>query len=255
MGERLAIDVTSDTVTPHQLMPRQVVAAAPSTPMELLSNALSSGANIDVLEKLMALQDKWEASQARKAFIAAKAAFKQEAPLVIKDKKNNQYNSKYASIDSVVNNTSPILGKHGLDPCWEVAQDGKEITVTCTLSHSMGHSESVSIKSPPDASGAKNPLQQIKSTITYLKIATYEAVTGIASSEANVDDDGNSFGTNGQSQPISDQQVTAILDLINAVGADTRKFCAHFKIEGVAKLPASHFDRAIKALNAKKAAK
>jgi hypothetical protein len=255
MGERLTIDATSDAVAVPSSMLRQVPAISPSTPMELLSSALASGANIDVLEKLMALQDKWEASQARKAFIAAKAAFKQEAPVIIKDKDNNQYKSKYASIDSVVNSTSAVLGKHGLDPRWDVIQDGKEITVICTLSHSMGHSESVSIKSPPDASGAKNPLQQIKSTITYLKIATFEAVTGIASSEANLDDDGNAFGSRQASQSVTEQQATVILNLINEVGADTRKFCAYFKIEGVAKLPADQFTRAITSLNAKRGAK
>lgn len=255
MGKQLAIDVTGNIDDTPEPMMRQVQALSPSTPMELLSSALASGANVDVLEKLMALQDKWEANQARKAFIAAKAAFKQEAPLVVKDKDNKQYNSKYASIGSVVNSTSAVLGRHGLDPRWDVIQDGKEITVVCTLSHSMGHSESVSIKSPPDASGAKNPLQQIKSTITYLKIATFEAVTGIASSEANLDDDGNSFGARNFSQPISDQQVTTILELINTVGADTRKFCSYFKVDGVAMLPANQFDRAVKSLNAKKAAK
>jgi hypothetical protein len=47
------------------------------------------------------------------------------------------------------------------------------------------------LSSPPDTSGAKNPLQQIKSAITYLEGATFQAITGIVASDE--DDDGNGF--------------------------------------------------------------
>ena len=49
------------------------------------------------------------------------------------------------------------------------------------------------MSAPPDTSGSKNLIQQLKSTKTYLEIATFESVTGIAAIDKG-DDDGNSAG-------------------------------------------------------------
>jgi len=51
------------------------------TPMDMLHNAVSQGANIDVLEKLMLLHERYEASVARKAFDAAMAEAKSHMTL------------------------------------------------------------------------------------------------------------------------------------------------------------------------------
>ena len=48
------------------------------TPMELLDRAMSSGAGVDVLEKIMALQERWEKNEARKAYVAAFSQFMAE---------------------------------------------------------------------------------------------------------------------------------------------------------------------------------
>lgn len=136
---------------------------------------------------------KVEAEHARKAYLEAKAAFKANAPVIVKDKQNKQFNdSAYASIGNVVNTSNEVLARFGLDASWEFEQSDR-IKVTCVLRHVQGHAERVTLSAPPDASGSKNPLQQIKSTITYLKLSTFEAVTGIATSEGNLDDDGNGF--------------------------------------------------------------
>ena len=61
--------------------------AAPAvTPMAMLQLAIEKGAGLEQLEKLMALQERWEANEARKAFVAAKAAFKQEPLRITKNK-------------------------------------------------------------------------------------------------------------------------------------------------------------------------
>src|SRR4030067_597850 len=46
---------------------------------------------------------------------------------------------------------------------------------------------------------------------------------------------------------INDQQTQTVLDLIARVGADTRRFCEFLKIDGVALLPASQYQRRIDA--------
>jgi hypothetical protein len=147
---------------------------------------------IERANQALEFYQKVEAERAKKAFLEAKAAFKANAPDIFKDKTNTQYKSAYASIGNVVNTGNDVLARYGLDASWDYDQSSG-IKVTCILRHVLGHSERVSLTAPPDNSGSKNPLQQIKSTITYLRLATYEAVTGIATKEGNLDDDGNGF--------------------------------------------------------------
>jgi hypothetical protein len=156
----------------------------------MLMIAVQAG-NIDTIERMMALKERHEANEARKAFTAAKAAFKGEALNIVKDKYNTQFKSWYSSLGNIVSTVSPILSKHGLSADWQIEQAGNNITVTCVLSHALGHSESVPFTVPPDDTGAKNEIQKIKSSITYAKAVTFESVCGMASTDANSDDDGN----------------------------------------------------------------
>ncbi|RYF31385.1 MAG: single-stranded DNA-binding protein [Comamonadaceae bacterium] len=151
---------------------------------------LNAGGTLQEAREMLALQKEWKAEQAREAYFAAVAEFKRDPPTVYKDRDNHQYKSRYTSIGNMVNTVNTALSRHGLSANWTVDQSNG-ITVTCTLTHKLGHSDSCHMSGPQDASGAKNPLQQIKSTVTYLKLATYEAITGIASSDGNADDDGN----------------------------------------------------------------
>ena len=209
------------------------------TPMEMLNAAIERGDSLDRLERLMDLNDRWEKAQAKKAFLEAKARFKASAPTILKDKDNKQYGSKYASIGNVVNTINEALAQHALDADWDFDQSDNRIKVTCTLRHVQGHEESRSLFGPPDTSGQKNPLQQIKSTLTYLKLATFEAVTGIATKEGNVDDDGNSAGN----KVISDEQAEELRTLITATKTQLDKFLEVAKAESVSDVLAKDFTR------------
>lgn len=167
--------------------------SAVATPAALVQMAVQNGASMEQLEKLLALQERWEAGEARKAFTAAMAAFKLEPITIVKDKENKQYNSRYTSLGNLVQTVTPFLSKHGLSADWEIEQEPK-LSVTCVLTHALGHSKRVRLDVPPDASGAKNAIQQIKSAITYAKSVTFESACGLASTDANFDDDGNAAG-------------------------------------------------------------
>jgi hypothetical protein len=162
-------------------------------PGEMLYLAVSQGADLDKISKLMDLQERWQREQARQAFIQAESAFKAESIVVLKDKINPQYNSRYPSLGNLVATVTPFLSRHGLSVSWDIDQTSG-IKVSAIMSHALGHSKSVSLTVPPDKSGSKNPLQEIKSAITYAKGCTYESVTGLASTEASASDDGNGSG-------------------------------------------------------------
>lgn len=184
------------------------------TPMDLLSIAVSQNFDIEKLAKLMELQKEWERNEARKAFQQAKAEFKSESIHITRDKENKQYSSRYTSIGNLIETVTPYLSKHGLSVDWEVDQSSG-IKVTCNLTHRLGYGEARSMVVPPDASGQKNPIQQIKSAITYARICTFECATGLASRDpqVNPNDDGNGFDTPGAGLP--DQRFVELRDWID----------------------------------------
>ena len=173
-------------------------SSAVLTPMQELQMQIVRTGDIEKLKELRAIEKEWRADQAKQAFVEAVAAFKAESISIIKDKENKQYSTNghkamYVSLGNLVTTVTPFLSKHGLSVRWDIDQSSS-VKVSCILTHSLGHSESVSMVCPPDKSGAKNPIQEIKSAITYAKACTFESICGLASTDANVDDDGNGAG-------------------------------------------------------------
>ena len=166
------------------------------TPGALLQLAVEQGADLDKLERLMALQERWEATEARKAYTRAMADFKLAAPRIAKDKtvgyKNRDGTLTGYTHATLGNVTATILGalaKHGFSHRWDVAQPGGgQVVVRCVLTHSQGHSETTVMSGGLDDSGKKNPIQQIASTVTYLQRYTLLAAVGMATDDQ--DDDG-----------------------------------------------------------------
>lgn len=162
------------------------------TPGELVRMAVSQNADIDKLQKLLELQERWEANQARKAFEEAFAAFKREAPKLEKTKEvsfgaKSGTAYKYTPLDVIANTLGPILGKHGLVYNWKQPESSKEaITVTCVLSKG-GYSIENTLSAGTDSSGSKNAIQAIGSAVSYLRRYTLLGVLGMATSDEDGD--------------------------------------------------------------------
>lgn len=174
--------------------PEQMTSIA-ATPMEMLAVAIQQGADLERLQKLMDLQERWEANQARKAFVAAMAAFKAEPIQILKTKRVNIPGGAkfaHATLADVVDGICSSMGKHGLSHKWDTVQDNGAITVTCILTHEAGHCERTALTAAPDESGKKNAIQQIASTVTYLERYTLMAACGLAAKD--MDDDGRGAG-------------------------------------------------------------
>lgn len=159
------------------------------TPMHMLHLAVQQGADIEKMKQLMELQERWEANEARKAFVAALSAFKANPPEILKNKhvkiphKDRGGFTEYdhATLDHVSAEIGKALSVHGLSHRWNVEQlDGGMIRVTCVLTHALGHAERVSMQASADQSGSKNNIQALGSTVTYLQRYTLLAATGTA---------------------------------------------------------------------------
>lgn len=167
-----------------------IPATAAPTPMGMLQIAVQRGASMDELAKLMDLQERWEKNEARKAFVVAMAAFKANPPKILKSKQVNIPGGArfaHATLADVCDGVCAALGEHGLSHKWETSQENARITVTCTITHELGHAERTSLTASPDDSGKKNSIQQIASTVTYLERYTLMAACGLAAKD--MDDD------------------------------------------------------------------
>lgn len=175
------------------LVAQQHGALAANSPAAMMMAAMSQGASLEQVEKMMDLQERYEKREAEKAYNAAFAAFKAEAVRIVKGRKVTDgplRGKEYAELHDVVDAVTPALSRHGLSTAWKLTRDEKDwLEVTCTLKHVGGHSESVSMGGPPDAGGAKNALQARASTKSYLERYTLKAICGVA--EGGDDSDGN----------------------------------------------------------------
>jgi hypothetical protein len=172
--------------------PSTALVTTDNSPASMMLAAMDRGANLEQIEKMMALQERWEATEARKAYNAAFAEFKAEAVRIVRNKDVTAgplAGKSYAELFAVVDALTPALSRHGLSASWRLTKDEKDwMEVTCYLRHVRGHEESVSMGGPPDAGGAKNAIQARASTKTYLERYTLKAICGVA--EGGEDDDG-----------------------------------------------------------------
>lgn len=217
-------------------------------PSKLIELAIEKGnVDLDKLEKVMGLQERWEANEAKKAYHNAMAEFKANPPKIEKDKTVSYGTTKYnhATLANVTEKVNAELSKYGLSASWRVQQNGT-ISVTCKITHVRGHSEETTISAAADTSGAKNSIQAIGSTITYLERYSLFALTGLAAYDQ--DDDGQAAG----SSFIDEKEKSTILDLCADKNVKVEFFCSKFNIKTLDELPKSRYQQAIKALEARK---
>lgn len=206
------------------------------TPMHMLQIAVQQGADLQKLEKLMELQERWEANQARKAFDAAISAAKAEIKPIVKNREvdfparngGSRTNYKYEDLAAIADAVDPILSKHGLSYRHRSKQEGKILTVTCILSHRDGHFEETTLFAGNDESGNKNGIQGIGSTATYLQRYTLKLALGLSTAK---DDDGKAGGET--EETLSEQEIGDLNALISEVGADKQRFLKHLGVESL----------------------
>lgn len=235
---------------------RQLAPAA-ITPMQMLTQAVERGASVELMEKLMALHERWEANQARKAFDGAMAAAKAEIPVIAKNRTVDftgrtgiRTHYKHEDLGEIARTVDPILAKHGLSYRFRTTANVNEpVSVTCIISHRDGHSEENTLLGPRDESGNKNAIQSVGSTITFLQRYTLKAALGLA---ASADDDGQSAEQKAERQErayITEEQVMSLRDLIEAAGTTAQTFCRQIKVDDLSVIYADKFDAACALLN------
>lgn len=246
-------------ITIHQ--PNEIATQREPTMLDIIREVASSpNADLGKLEKLLELQERVEARQAKTAYQKAMKACQEECPVVVRDAKNESNHSRYARLETVNQKIRPVIAKHGFSMTFStgVPRDPKAVRIICRVLHEAGHWEEHEMEGDLDTQGAqgksnKTSIQGLGSTVSYLRRYLTLLIFNVVI--ANEDNDGQKTGF------ITEQQAQAIVTLLAQCYTDPRDapkveagFCSYMKVKTISEIHALDFQKSISILESKKRA-
>jgi hypothetical protein len=220
------------------------------TPAELISEAVKGNANLEQLEKLLTLQERWEANEARKAYAFSFAKVQEEIDAVVKTKINPQTHSKYADLGDIIEGVKPVYTKSGFSVIfYEGEAPIKEnIRICADVLHEKGHKETYHLDVPLDGVGIKGNANMTAihgkgSSVSYGRRYLMCMIWNIPTSDNDAAGVGIEF--------ISQAQQHQIADKLIEINAKLEPFLKYLGVESLDKLPKTKFQQAIKAIEEK----
>lgn len=242
-----AISIVSEPQTPIQ------PAAYEATPLSIIRGAIERGVPPDVLEKLIALQERMERNAAEKAYSAAMHACQQAMPRVIKDSTNPSTKSRYASLENIKDACKPIWLANGFALSYGEADCPlpNYKRTTCDVRHDGGACHTYHLDLPNDGIGAKgnpigqmNPVQAAISTTSYGERRLCCMIFDIT--VAGEDRDGNL-----PADMITQEQIATLNEWIESTETNLGRFLAWLGVDSLDKIPVGEFSKAIEMLKRK----
>ncbi len=214
---------------------------APVSALELIRDvAMDPNADPQKLQKLLDVQQQWEANEARKAFSAALVDFQSTCPPVYKGREvSGRFN--YAGKSDIERHIKPYLGQCGLSvSIYKSRIEDQRLIVEGAIAHRSGHSQDISGEVRIDGKMSCNDTQKIGSASSYAWRYVVCPALGISLTD-DADDDG---GAAGAGDPITDEQYERLEYLIGETGADREGFKKFYGIELLEMLPQSKYGQA-----------
>jgi hypothetical protein len=228
---------------PRVLAPQ---ASTVMTPMAMIDRALMSGATPETLGKLMDLQERWEANQAKKVFDEAMKLAQADMRPILVNADNPQTRSKYATYEALDAAIRPVYVRHGFSLIFDTADcpQPEHIRIVCEVSCG-GHTIRPHIDMPSDGKGAKGNDVMTKTHATGAAV-TYgrRYLLGmIFNLTVTKDDDGNN-GAPELAQSITADQFRELRDMLEESGSEEKAMLAYVKAETVEAMTLAQYARA-----------
>lgn len=144
-------------------------------PMQLVALALEKGADPDRLEKLIALQERWERNRAAERFADAITAFQRECPQITERKPGGGGKYKYAPFEAIFAVIQPLLSRHGIALTFTTRWMDRGLEATCRVRVGTHAEETtVAVRAPgpittKDGSSVVNDTQLDGQALSYAK--------------------------------------------------------------------------------------
>jgi hypothetical protein len=224
----------------------------------LVRLALENKMPVEVLERLVALQERVTDRNARGEFFDALARFQESVPSIhkgstaqIATKAGGKYSYTYAPLDAIAKAIREPLRAHGLSYAWTVEEASPgSLSVVCILRHIGGHEERAAFPVPVDTQAAMSGAQKNGAALTYGKRQSLTSVLGLTTT----DDDTDGVEVARDTETITEAQAADLSALVEEVGSDLGKILAWVGVASLAEFPASALDRVTRHLEGKRGA-
>ncbi len=158
----------------------------------LIQTAISSGASVEIMERLFALRANVKAEAAKEAFVRAMGKFQNDCPVIKKTRKvmnkdGRSVRYQFAPLEAIVEQIKRPVMDNGLSYSWDTEHIEGHMKVTCTITHVLGHSKSSTFEIPIDSEGFMTAPQKYASAQTFAKRYTLCNALGISTGDEDTD--------------------------------------------------------------------
>lgn len=157
---------------------------------------------------------------------AALAAAQGDFNVIVKNKVNPAFHSRYADIEAILQAVRPALNKHGLFLSQTVTTDTCHVSVETVIMHESGECLRSGVTQIPIGAN-KNMAQAAGSAITYARRYSLASFLGVS---ADDDDDGNAVAPQErQAAPAPRPAFSLTQDMVNQATAVAQKGSAAYQ--------------------------
>lgn len=244
--EAEAVEIPQDEAT-------KMVPAKTGDILGLMEIAVREGGeSVKALERLIDLQERVMARDARKEFFDALAAFQDDVPEINKArtakitmKSGGSYSYTFAPFEEIARTIRPVLKAHGFS--YNHTTEGAEggiLSVVCVLRHEGGHEERSVFPVPTQTDAAMSGAQKMGAALHYGKRQSLTAVLGLTTADQDTD------GAD-PTQYINESQLADLRAKLEEVGATEARICKTYGLAHLEALPSHLLPPVIDALEEK----
>ena len=225
------------------------VAALAATPDSLLQMVAERGATPEEVEKWMALKERWDEKQAKKAYIKAMAEFQRRCPAIANTKpvknKTGTLLYSYAPLSAIVSAVGKLESELGFSHRFNTEpQESGGARVSCIVTHIEGHSETTTVTIPATKGMNTNASQDHGIVIAYGQRYSYRGAFGLTT---GIED------TDARTPPLTIEQVSVLQKAIEDGGVDLKTVLAHGQCDALEDFPQAEYERTLAQCQKRKA--
>lgn len=214
--------------------------------------AMTPDADIDKMEKLLAMKERIDAKNAEAEFNSAMSRVQKKVPAIQKNRTNDQTRSNFADLEQTNRAIIPVYTEEGFSLSFGTEDSNIEgyIRVICDVMHSFGHTKRYHLDLPKDDAGLKGNQNKTMvhasgSSISYARRYLVNMIFNLTTSD---DNDGNGLGVG--KELISKEQELNIVALMTEKGVPEERILNAYKVTMLANIPAKAYSSVISRLQA-----
>lgn len=221
---------------------------------KLLHAAVDKNVSPEALEKLLNLEERITARQAKQQYAEALEKFQSECPPIFKATKGQLAN--YAKLDDIEKHVRPYLRANGFSYDWDrelLEGHAGWMRVVAILRHQGGHEERRGFPVPidqlktRDGRNVRSGAQEVGASDTYGMRRSFLSVLGMAPT-----DDNDADQPPAPADLVSQEQAANIRALAGEVGADLGAFLKWIGADSIEEMRAVDYEKAVRGLEQKR---